>query len=84
MAVVAVLATAAIRLAFLWHGHESGLYAVLSRVNETIFSRDAETLFSEVCRIIAETGGLVWDVSERKRAEEALSAEGVAGVAGTR
>ena len=39
------------------------LYAVLSRVNETIVrARDAETLFSEVCRIVAEIGEfpLVW------------------------
>ena len=39
------------------------LYAVLNRVNETIvLARDAETLFSEVCRAIAEIGEfpLVW------------------------
>ena len=39
------------------------LYAVLSRANETIVrARDAETLFSDVCRLVAETGGfpLVW------------------------
>ncbi len=39
------------------------LYAVLSRVNETIFrTRDEKTLFGEVCHILAEEGGfpLVW------------------------
>ena len=39
------------------------LYAVLSRVNETIVrARDVKTLFSEVCRIVAEIGEfpLVW------------------------
>jgi len=39
------------------------LYAVLSRVNETIVrTRDEETLFREVCRILADEGGfpLVW------------------------
>ena len=41
----------------------SRLYAVLSRVNEAIVrAPDAESLYSEVCRIMAETGKLplVW------------------------
>src|SRR5271157_1744501 len=47
------------------------LYAVLSRVNETIVrTRDAGSLFSEVCRIVAEEGKfpLVWigEVKERE------------------
>jgi PAS domain S-box-containing protein len=39
------------------------LYAMLSRVNETIVrTRDRRTLFAEVCRIVSEEGGfpLVW------------------------
>ena len=39
------------------------LYAVLSRVNETIVrTRDARVLYSEVCRIVSEEGGfpLAW------------------------
>jgi hypothetical protein len=39
------------------------LYAVLSRVNEAIVrTHDAETLYSEICQIVAEVGGfpLVW------------------------
>jgi two-component system, chemotaxis family, CheB/CheR fusion protein len=39
------------------------LYAVLSRVNETIVrARDQQSLFNEVCKIVAEAGGfpLVW------------------------
>ena len=39
------------------------LYAVLSQVNEVIVrSHDAKALYSEVCRIVAETGGfpLAW------------------------
>jgi len=41
----------------------TSLYAVLSRVNEAIVrTRDEQSLFSEVCRIVAEEGGfpLVW------------------------
>ena len=41
----------------------AGLYAVLSRVNETIVRvRDEQQLFDEVCRIVAGEGGfpLVW------------------------
>ncbi len=41
----------------------SGLYAVLSRVNEAIVrARDTGALFRDVCRIVAEEGGfpLVW------------------------
>ena len=44
------------------------LYTVLSQVNETIVrARDTETLFSEVCRIVADKGGfpLVW-IGERQ------------------
>ena len=39
------------------------LYAVLSQVNETIVrAHDAESLYSEICRIVSEVGGfpLVW------------------------
>ncbi len=39
------------------------LYAVLTRVNETIVrTHDAESLFSEICKIVSEVGGfpLVW------------------------
>jgi PAS domain S-box-containing protein len=46
------------------------LYAVLSRVNETIVrTRNAETLFSEVCRIVATNGEfpLVWIGEVRDR-----------------
>ena len=46
------------------------LYSVLSRVNEAIVRvRDEESLYSEICRIVAEVGGypLVWigQVNER-------------------
>jgi PAS domain S-box-containing protein len=58
------------------------LYAVLSRVNEAIVrARSAETLCSEVCRIVAEIGEfpLVWIGEVRGRRVVPVAHAGVAG-----
>jgi PAS domain S-box-containing protein len=57
------------------------LYAVLSRVNETIVrARDAETLFSEVCPIVADIGEfpLVWVGEVRGRQVVPVASAGTA------
>ena len=57
------------------------LYAVLSRVNEAIVrTRDEQSLFEEVCRIVADEGGfpLVWVGLVKQRAVAPVAAWGSA------